>query len=140
VDHEVKIKANTGLCLDVKNANPNNGTPVQLYGCYGGAAQQWHYDRLHQTVVNTAYNKCLDVRGIDLTPGAPVQIWDCLGNDGQRWTYSPEDGGLRNALNNALTVDFNYIVQEEQLQSSPFMGYSSQQWYASQPARCIVCP
>jgi hypothetical protein len=123
--------ANTGLCLDVVGANPASGTPVWLWSCYGGHAQQWYYNRETQKIVNPAFGKCLDVRGVDATPGTPAQIWDCYNNDdAQRWTYSLEDHGLRNALGNALDIRGGVIKQQTEVWTWPFYGGQGQQWFA----------
>jgi hypothetical protein len=123
--------ANHGLCLDVAGAKNANGTPVQLWQCYGGPAQQWFYNREKQRIVDPAFGKCLDVRGINATPGTPAQIWDCLDNDdAQRWTYSPEDHALRNALGNALDIRGAVIQQGTEVWTWPFYGGQGQQWFA----------
>jgi hypothetical protein len=128
--NEIQISTNIRFCLDVEGANPASGTGVWLWPCSGGPAQQWHYDRLHQTVVNTAFHKCLDVRGADPTPATPAQIWDCLGNDAQRWTYSPEDEALRSSLGNTLDVRGAYFAQGTPVWTWPWYGGAAQRWYA----------
>src|SRR5262249_30129841 len=71
-----------GKCVDVRAANPANGTPVQLWDCNGTNAQQW-------TVVTDgslhALGKCLDVTYSGTANGTPVQLWDCNGTGAQVW-------------------------------------------------------
>jgi len=80
------------MCVDIENGNPANLTPVWLYWCTGGAAQQWHYDRKSGKIRNTAYDKCLVPRSGGLTRGDPVVTFDCeygsIG-EGQDWSYDP---------------------------------------------------
>lgn len=140
----IPLAANTGLCLDVPYADPTPGTPVQLYYCNGGAAQQWHYDRKAQTIVNSALGKCLQVRqsvfnfwGTTFTvdnrsAGALAEISDCVSPPParQQWTYDPEQGIIRSALGTVLDVQWN-----NQQAGTPVWLWdendgSAQQWYS----------
>jgi glucosylceramidase len=70
-----------GKCVDVAAANPNNGTPVQLYTCNRGTAQTW--------TIGTdirALGKCLDVTDAATTNGAKAQLHQCNGTNAQKWT------------------------------------------------------
>jgi hypothetical protein len=140
---QIALSANTGLCLDVPNANPTPGTPVQLWYCNGSAAQQWHYDRKAQTITNTALGVCLQARpdsnGFDFGdfyPGNPVEVSECLGGGTnppparQLWTYDPEKGIIRNGLGTVLDVKWN----NEQAGTAVWLWDENdgpaQQWYA----------
>jgi uncharacterized protein YkwD len=71
-----------GKCVDVRAANPANGTPVQLYDCNGTNAQQWTVatdGSLH------ALGKCLDVTYSGTANGTLVQLWGCNGTGAQVW-------------------------------------------------------
>jgi hypothetical protein len=100
----IPLAADPSLCLDVQGANPARGTPVWLWPCYPGAAQQWVYNRRTGKIFNPAYNKCLDVQGGSPLSRTPVWTWDCVDVDAQRWTYDPETRVLTSALGTALDV------------------------------------
>ncbi|XVQ87789.1 ThuA domain-containing protein [Microbispora siamensis] len=81
-----------GLCLDVANADPANGTNVQLYQCNGTGAQVWSVNG--STL--RSLGKCLDVSNGGTADGTRVQIWDCVANVGaQVWTIGT-DGTIKN--------------------------------------------
>jgi hypothetical protein len=135
----IPIAANTGLCLDVPNANPTSGTPVQLWTCNGTAAQHWVYDRTAQTIRNPNLGKCLDVRGGDSTPGAVVQIYDCNGTFAQKWTFDPTSGVVLNALGNVLDVANGTMTAGTPVWTWTRNGSAAQKWYAD-PAVIVNFP
>ncbi len=94
------------LCLDVQWGGTENGTPVWIYGCDGGPAQQWHFDREDAALVNVGSGKCLDVAGINPRQAAGIQIWDCVGNRGQRWSWNRSSGKFINELGTVLDVQW----------------------------------
>ncbi|QKW10908.1 RICIN domain-containing protein [Streptomyces sp. NA04227] len=69
-------------CLDVAGGNPADGTPVQLYGCNGTAAQTWS---LPGDGTVRALGKCLDVKNGSTAPNTPVQLYGCNGTGAQDW-------------------------------------------------------
>jgi hypothetical protein len=120
----IPINANPGLCLDVPGADPTPGTALQLYGCHGGTAQQFSYDRETETIRNTGLDRCLQVRPItfnfpwpigtihfdNLGQGAYAEIAICDPTlDRQKWSYDPQGGIIRSALGTVLDVQWGYI-------------------------------
>nr|WP_256341436.1 ricin-type beta-trefoil lectin domain protein [Streptomyces sp. TLI_105] len=83
----VEVPGAPGMCLDVQGGGKTNGTPVQIYTCTGGAAQQWTIEGgeedLHLRNVNS--QKCLDVAGNASANGTKIQITDCYSTKGQSW-------------------------------------------------------
>ncbi|MEU7030421.1 RICIN domain-containing protein [Streptomyces sp. NPDC046275] len=83
----IEVPGAAGNCLDVQGGGKTNGTPVQIYTCNGGAAQQWTLeggeDDLHLRNVNS--QKCLDVAGNASANGTKIQISDCYKSKGQSW-------------------------------------------------------
>ncbi|MFG2511491.1 ricin-type beta-trefoil lectin domain protein [Streptomyces sp. NPDC048584] len=83
----VEVPGAKGSCLDVAGGGKTNGTPVQIYTCNGGAAQQWTLegseDDLH--LRNVGSQKCLDVAGNASANGTKIQISDCYKSKGQSW-------------------------------------------------------
>ncbi|WP_312846089.1 ricin-type beta-trefoil lectin domain protein [Streptomyces sp. WAC05374] len=84
----IEVPGAKGNCLDVQGGGKTNGTPVQIYTCNGGAAQQWLLegggDDLH--LRNVGSYKCLDVAGNKAANGTKIQITDCYSTPGQAWT------------------------------------------------------
>ena len=70
-------------CLDVVGGGTANGTPVQIYGCNGGASQQWVL-RPDGTVVNPLSGRCLDAP--NSASGVQLQIHDCGGGANQKFS------------------------------------------------------
>jgi hypothetical protein len=145
------VASNPGLCLDVQWANPASGTPVWIWGCNGGSAQQWVYDRSAQTVVNPAFGKCLQARPVVLTipgippffpsqtftldnrsPGVQAEISDCISPPPlrQQWTYDPEGGTLRSALGTVLDIQWNDQQAGTLTWLWDYNGGAAQQWRA----------
>ncbi|WP_338676582.1 RICIN domain-containing protein [Streptomyces sp. SCSIO 30461] len=83
----VEVPGAKGHCLDVQGGGKTNGTPVQIYTCNGGAAQQWTIegseDDFH--LRNVGSFKCLDVAGNASANGTKIQISDCYKSKGQSW-------------------------------------------------------
>ncbi|MEU0393400.1 RICIN domain-containing protein [Streptomyces sp. NPDC006208] len=83
----IEVPGAKGNCLDVQGGGKTNGTPVQIYTCNGGAAQQWTIegseDDLH--IRNVGSLKCLDVAGNASANGTKIQISDCYKSKGQSW-------------------------------------------------------
>ncbi|MGW2563217.1 RICIN domain-containing protein [Streptomyces sp. NPDC001514] len=83
----IEVPGAKGNCLDVQGGAKTNGTPVQIYTCNNGAAQQWTIegseDDLH--IRNVGSLKCLDVAGNASANGTKIQISDCYKSKGQSW-------------------------------------------------------
>ena len=71
-----------GLCLDVQNASPQNGTQIQTTSCNGTGAQVWSLRTDHTF---RALGKGLDVGPADDEGGRPGQLQDCTGALSQQW-------------------------------------------------------
>ncbi|MFF6888024.1 PQQ-dependent sugar dehydrogenase [Streptomyces sp. NPDC012421] len=87
-----EVKGVGGKCLDVDNAQPAEGTKVQLWTCNGSTAQRWTTGT-DGTV--KALGKCLDVSGGGSADGTRIQLWTCNGTGAQKWTPQA-DGTVRN--------------------------------------------
>ena len=83
-----------GKCVDVRNASPASGTPVQIYTCNGTAAQQWTVTPGPAGYTLRAEGKCLDVLNAATANNTPVQIYACNGTVAQNWV--PLNGELVN--------------------------------------------
>ena len=101
------IKDGYGLCLDARDNSTHNpgdeGDPVQVWSCNGGAQQQWdvevakdlsgeQYIVLYNNASPTNGPEVLDARN-DATHSAganndPVQLWSYNETDNQLWGVS----------------------------------------------------
>ncbi|AWS43953.1 PQQ-dependent sugar dehydrogenase [Streptosporangium sp. 'caverna'] len=90
----------SGKCLDVRAANPADGTQVQIYTCNNSGAQTWSRDG----GALRALNKCLDVSGGATTDGAKVQLWTCNGTGAQNWVPQANGTLLNPASGKCLDV------------------------------------
>ena len=71
----------TGQCLDVADANPNNGARIQQWECNGGWSEGWYpylsYNGVYSKIENLRTDKCLDVPGQTLER-VNMQQWGCF--------------------------------------------------------------
>ncbi|MFK0108714.1 RICIN domain-containing protein [Streptomyces sp. NPDC091217] len=123
------VNAATARCLDVLDADFDNGTDVVTAPCSGSATQRWRVDE-SRGVLQSAENPdfCLDSRG---SVDNGVGIWQCSSVDGDhginlRFTVTP-DGEIRPAiaLETALTPD-----GDDQLSLDRVDDSTAQRWRA----------
>jgi glucose/arabinose dehydrogenase len=79
------VSAPTGMCLDVKGADPTPRTTVQLWPCHQGSNQAWEYTAAGE-LRTFGGTRCLDVRGASTAARAIVQSYTCTGGANQKWT------------------------------------------------------
>ncbi|MGW5349872.1 ricin-type beta-trefoil lectin domain protein [Streptomyces sp. NPDC004031] len=86
----------SGKCLDVYGGGTANGTPAIIWGCHGGANQQWQVGG-DGTLRNPVSGRCLDIQGgpSATANGTKVGLWDCTGGTNQQWRVGG-DGTVRN--------------------------------------------
>lgn len=94
----VSVTGASGKCIDVEGGGTADGTPVQIYPCNEGKAQQW---RLTGDTVR-ALDKCLT------TSGTKLVLATCDGSDKQKFVYRAGDKSLNNpATNQCVDVPNN---------------------------------
>ncbi|MGW4434768.1 ricin-type beta-trefoil lectin domain protein [Streptomyces sp. NPDC004596] len=98
---EIQVPGAAGKCLDVQGGKKDNGTPVQVYTCNGGASQKWQLLGSYPggyTLVNPNSFKCLEVLNGNSADGTKIQIRDCGSSKAQQWAFDVRSAGpLRNA-------------------------------------------
>ncbi|QES11062.1 glucosylceramidase [Streptomyces venezuelae] len=115
-----------GKCLDVAGGATADGTPVQLYGCNGTAAQRW---TLAADGSVRALGKCLDVTGGSTADGARVQLYNCNGTAAQRWTYNATTHDVVNTgANKCLDITGNSSADGTRAQIWTCTGGANQKW------------
>ena len=82
-----------GKCVDVSGPdNGTNGTPILLWDCQSGAADQhWNWNGNSLTTLG----RCLDITNNGTGNGALVELWDCNGGGNQQWSVQ-SNGSLKN--------------------------------------------
>ncbi|KAF8190562.1 G-X-X-X-Q-X-W domain-containing protein [Pholiota molesta] len=96
-----KFPPNTGVeihptsddtkCLDVRGAQFENGTPVQIYDCNETNAQKWFFTQGSTKVRVANTNFCLDA-GSQPANGVGLKIWECFdGLAAQQWNYTVQN-------------------------------------------------
>ena len=124
--HTGPILAGVGsnLCVDVRSANTNNGTPVQIYACNGSAAQTW---TVGSDGTVQSLGKCMDVSGAGTTNGTKVQLYDCNGTGAQQW--QAQNGALVNPNSGRCLDDPSAsTANSTQLQIWDCNGQPQQRW------------
>ncbi|GIG20768.1 hydrolase [Cellulomonas chitinilytica] len=121
------IKVANQLCLDVPWANTADGTPIQVVGCNGNAAQSW--TRGSDGTVR-ALGKCLDVSGGGTADGTVVQLWTCNGTAAQRWEHVASSSALRNPQSGRCldAVGGLPVHDGQRVQIWSCTGAANQQW------------
>ncbi|HTI25731.1 MAG TPA: glycoside hydrolase family 3 C-terminal domain-containing protein [Kutzneria sp.] len=124
--HTGPILAGVGsnLCVDVRSANTNNGTPVQIYACNGSAAQTW---TVGSDGTVQSLGKCMDVSGAGTANGTKVQLYDCNGTGAQQW--QAQNGALVNPNSGRCLDDPSAsTANSTQLQIWDCNGQPQQRW------------
>lgn len=119
-----------GKCLDATGNTGADGTPVQLWGCTGGANQRWTVrgDGSVRTL-----GACLDVASGSTANGAKVQLYTCNGTGAQRWTYNAATGDIVNtAAGKCLDVTDQSTADGARIQIWTCTGAANQKWHLRQ--------
>ncbi len=94
----VLIHAETGLCLDVEGAVPDDGTPTQLFECHGGAHQVWRpaaevctRDSLGLCLNQERFRVDLEWRSFDDTTGSGKAVPVAADDSGLLWFFEADN-------------------------------------------------
>ena len=91
-----------GKCLDAKDMQSSNGTPLQQWQCYDGStAQMWRIlpdNGTYKIVLNSAQWMSIDVKDINRNNGAKLQLWAFGGGANQRWRVQENADGTVNFI------------------------------------------
>lgn len=120
-----EIRGIGGKCLDVPWANTANGTPIQIVGCNGNAAQKW--SRPGDGTIR-ALGKCLDVNGSGTSNGTVVQLWDCNGTGAQQWAVSGAQDIVNPQSNKCLDAVGGSSADGTRTHIWDCLGVASQKW------------
>ncbi|NED81273.1 glycosyl hydrolase, partial [Streptomyces sp. SID11233] len=116
-----------GKCVDVRNSGTADGTPVQLYGCNGTAAQRWTYVPDAGGALR-ALGRCLDVSGSGTANGTKVQLWQCNGSGAQRWVTGAGSSLVNPQSGRCLDDPGSSTADGTQLQIHDCNGTAAQRW------------
>ena len=73
------------LCLDIENANPNDGARLIVWQCSGQANQRWR--ARGRDIVSDLNGKCMAVWEGVARNGQRVVTWGCNGSTNQQWWW-----------------------------------------------------
>ncbi|KAJ7436056.1 ricin B lectin domain-containing protein [Mycena galericulata] len=77
------------MCLDVTGGATANGTPVQIWECTAGDAnQQWTLSGPEHSIQWSEESSCLDLTNGNATNNTVMQIWACTDGPNQQWTMT----------------------------------------------------
>ena len=85
----------SGLVLDIKDANRDNGANLIQYTKNNGAWQQWKVTSVgngYYKITSVMHGKAIDVAEVSAENGANVHIWEYVGGANQNWKISYVDG------------------------------------------------
>jgi hypothetical protein len=85
-----------GKCLNIVNNGTTNGSKLQLWGCNGGANEQWEITGGFGQLYNPVSGKCVDDPYSSKTNGTQLDIWSCNDEPWQAWLApaSPFDSAI----------------------------------------------
>jgi hypothetical protein len=136
--YRIKNKA-TGKCLDVRNADKENGAAIQQWDCLSPQTYQNQVFTL-RPLGNSVYEliarhsgRCIDVANASQSNGATLQQWTCNGSAQQKWQGVPAEtvGG----------VEYSTLIAQHSLKcmdvpsASSENGKQIQQWGCSTAAQ-----
>jgi hypothetical protein len=122
---KITAKLNSAMCLDVAKASNSNGAIVLLWGCNGGANQQWTATSSGE--LRVFGDKCLDAPGSRGQNGDKLQIWTCNGGANQRWQYTTA-GELRGLNGKCIDLWGSKAVDGATIALYNCWGGSNQAW------------
>ncbi|GAA4573996.1 ricin-type beta-trefoil lectin domain protein [Micromonospora coerulea] len=114
-----------GKCLDVTDNSSADGTPVQIWTCFGGPNQQW--TRGTDGTLRSL-GKCLDVSGGGTADGTRVQLWTCNGTPAQQWTWTTGRDLVNPQANKCLDITGNTSADGTKVQIWSCTGGANQKW------------
>ncbi len=93
------VHSSSSKCVDDYNFGTANGNALNLFGCVGNAAQQFHFLKKAGSSSGSyrVLSKCMEVANLAKANNTPVQIWDCNGQAQQEWTPQT-NGSLKNTF------------------------------------------
>lgn len=80
----------TNKVLDIADANPADGTNVQLFTSNNTNVQQWMFRKSDESCYYYIISKlgtCLDVKDANASPNANVQSFTCNETKAQKWKF-----------------------------------------------------
>ncbi|MFE0039253.1 ricin-type beta-trefoil lectin domain protein [Streptomyces sp. NPDC059015] len=109
----LEVPGAKGMCLDVQGGGKTNGTPVQIYTCNRGAAQQWTIEGSEDDLRlrNVGSFKCLDVAGNASANGTKIQIYDCYKSKGQSWKGDVRAASPLKSLSTGKCLDLSAFTK-----------------------------
>jgi len=99
------VNPNSSMCVDGSGSQTANGTAVIIWGCYGGANQNWQFVQVggyYKVVAQYAPALVWDIAGNGMparADGAAVQLWADGGSPDLQWTIVPTGSGTYHFVN-----------------------------------------
>jgi len=117
-----------GRCLDVPDADTDDGTPVQMWTCDGSREQNWLAgpDETVRTL-----GKCLDVEDGGTDNGSAVQLFTCNGSGAQHWRFTADHRLINPQSGKCLDVKDGKAEDGAGLQIWTCVGNINQLWSRS---------
>jgi hypothetical protein len=116
------VSAESGKCL---RANPSDGSPVQLWGCDGSAAQQWNV--MSDGTIRTG-GLCMDAAWGATASGTRVQVARCSGNPAQQFNLNSAYDLVNVQADKCVDVVDHLTANGTPIQIWTCRGQSNQKW------------
>jgi hypothetical protein len=127
-----QIRGIGDMCLDIPYGNITSNQIVQIYGCHGGAPQQWRArsDGTIRPAANESF--CLDVPYGSAYAGNVLQLYPCNGGTSQQFVF--DDSGA--ILFGDMCLDVQHgtptpgnVVQLHPCKSAGDLSRANQLWH-----------
>jgi hypothetical protein len=77
-----EILSSAGGCIEVRDGETADGSPIDVFQCHGSPNQRWFIGRGQ---ISENYGSCLDVQGSEAVDGAAIILVTCNGRPSQQW-------------------------------------------------------
>lgn len=74
-----------GSCVDVRDGETADGTPIVVFHCHGSPNERWFIAQGH---ISESFGSCVDVQGAAAVDGSPIILVVCNGSPSQQWKIS----------------------------------------------------
>jgi murein DD-endopeptidase MepM/ murein hydrolase activator NlpD len=129
LNQEIASKTNPNFVLDVKGANPDSQTRVQLYNRNDSIAQKWKFN-IATGEIKGLTTKCLEAgSGIG---GEDVRIYECNGTLSQQWELNANNQMVNRAFGQCMD-SFSGNRNESRLYVGNCHSGDNQKWTLINP-------
>lgn len=123
------ITGANGRCIDITNANQENGATVQYFDCTPNVVPQQQWELLSTGQLRSANNKCLDVKGPLNAIDVPLEMWECQDTPTQQWQLTDNNEVINTTSELCITLENGMTANSTILELATCDGSLTQMWF-----------